>query len=81
MVRKINEKELRRHMLEQLEHLTNPVVYQYGYESLDSIYYKLCGLLILAETFGITGYELEQVKIAEQKYYRKIVDKQKRREL
>ena len=59
---------MRRHMRDRLENITNPAAYQIGIESLDSIYYKLHELVILAETFGIYGYELDQLMIARQKY-------------
>ena len=70
---------MRRHLLDRLENITNPVAYQIGMESLDSIYYKLHELVILAETFGICGYEYEQLKIARQKYEEKIIERSKRR--
>ena len=79
MAREINEKEMRRHMRDRLENITSPVAYQIGMETLDSIYYKLHELVILAETFGIYGYEYEQLKIARQKYEEKIIERSKRR--
>lgn len=79
MAREINEKEMRRHLRDRLENITNPVAYQIGIESLDSIYYKLYELAILAETFGIYGYELDQLMIARQKYEEKIIERSKRR--
>jgi len=79
MAREINEKEMRRHLRDRLENITSPVAYQIGMESLDSIYYKLHELVILAETFGIYGYEYEQLKIARQKYEEKIIERSKRR--
>lgn len=69
---------MRRHMLDRLENITSPVAYQYGYETLESIYNKLYELVIMAETFGISGYELDQIKIAKQKYYWKIYERNKR---
>ena len=79
MAREINEKEMRRHMRDRLENITSPVAYQIGMETLDSAYYKLHELIILAETFGIYGYEYEQLKIARQKYEEKIIERSKRR--
>lgn len=79
MAREINEKEMRRHMRDRLENITSPVAYQIGMETLDSVYYKLHELIILAETFGIYGYEYEQLKIARQKYEEKIIERSKRR--
>ena len=70
---------MRRHLRDRLENITSPVAYQIGMESLDSIYYKLHELVILAETFGIYGYEYEQLKIARQKYEEKIIERSKRR--
>ena len=70
---------MRRHMRDRLENITSPVAYQIGMETLDSVYYKLHELIILAETFGIYGYEYEQLKIARQKYEEKIIERSKRR--
>ena len=79
MAREINEKEIRRHLRDRLENITNPVAYQIGMETLDSIYYKLHELVILAETFGIYGYEYEQLKIARKSYEEKIIERSKGR--
>ncbi len=79
MAREINEKEMRRHMRDRLENITSPVAYQIGMETLDSVYYKLHELIILAETFGIYGYEYEQLKIAKKGYEDRIIERNKRR--
>lgn len=47
----ISAKTLEAYIRERFQAITNPVAYQYGYTTKEGIYYSLCELRTLADSF------------------------------